>query len=225
MNQATAPRGVFITLEGVDGAGKSTHTDWLADTLRAAGVTVVCTREPGGTPLGERLRDLVLAEPMTLETETLLMFAARREHVARVIAPALAAGNWVLCDRYTDATYAYQGGGRALGAARVAALEQWLDLPQPDVTWLFDVPLDVARARMDARLAQAGVTERADRFEREDAAFFTRTRAAYHARAADAPARIRVIDATRPIDAIRAALAAQVQALVADWRGHHRGSP
>jgi len=226
MNQATAPRGVFITLEGVDGAGKSTHTDWLADTLRAAGVSVVCTREPGGTPLGERLRDLVLAEAMTLETETLLMFAARREHVARVITPALAAGSWVLCDRYTDATYAYQGGGRELGAARIFSLEKWLDLPQPDVTWLFDVPLDVARARMQQRSSDGRNADAPDRFEREDASFFTRTRIAYQALAAVYHARIRVIDATRPIDAIRAELAAQVQVLVADWRRETReGSP
>jgi len=200
-------RGVFITLEGVDGAGKSTHTDWLAGQLHAAGVTVVRTREPGGTPLGERLRELVLSEPMALETETLLMFAARSEHVARVIAPALAAGAWVVCDRYTDATYAYQGGGRELGAARIAALEAGLDLPEPDLTWLFDVPLDVARARMGSRSDP-------DRFEREGAAFFARTRAAYHARARKAPERIRVIDATRSVAAIRADLTAQLQALI-----------
>jgi len=200
-----------MTLEGVDGAGKSTHTDWLVGQLRAGGVAVLATREPGGTPLGERLRDIVLAEPMTLATETLLMFAARSEHVARVIAPALAAGTWVVCDRYTDATYAYQGGGRELGAARIAALEASLDLPEPDVTWLFDVPLAVAQARMGAR-------GEPDRFEREGAAFFARTRAAYRARASAAPERIRVIDATRSVAAIRTELAAQLQALMAKRR-------
>ena len=118
-------RGRFITLEGVDGAGKSTHTDWIADFLRAQGVEVVSTREPGGTPLGEKLRALVLTDTMGLDTETLLMFAARCEHARQVIEPALARGAWVVCDRYTDATYAYQGGGRGLGAERVAVLEQW----------------------------------------------------------------------------------------------------
>ncbi|MCE7074476.1 dTMP kinase, partial [Bordetella bronchiseptica] len=116
------PRGRFITLEGVDGAGKSTHTAWMVQALRDLGLTVLATREPGGTPVGEKLRELLLSEPMALETETLLMFAARCEHVREVIAPALARGEWVVCDRFTDASYAYQGGGRQLGAARVAAL-------------------------------------------------------------------------------------------------------
>jgi len=215
MNQATAPRGLFITLEGVDGAGKSTHTDWLVEQLHAADVPVLCTREPGGTPLGERLRALLLSEPMTLETETLLMFAARSEHVARVIAPALAAGTWVVCDRFTDATYAYQGGGRELGVARIAALEASLDLPDPDLTWLFDVPLEVARERMGARMTDA---QHPDRFEREGEAFFARTRAAYHARASAAPERIHVINATQSVATIRATLAAQLQALISEWR-------
>jgi len=217
----TTPRGVFITLEGVDGAGKSTHTDWLVAQLRESDITVVCTREPGGTPLGERLRELVLTEAMTLEAETLLMFAARSEHVARVIAPALAAGNWVVCDRYTDATYAYQGGGRELGAARIAALQASLDLPEPDLTWLFDVPLEVARERMNTRMnarTGTGTTQTPDRFEREGAEFFARTRAAYHARANAAPQRIRIIDATQSVADIRATLAVQLDTLMADWR-------
>jgi len=217
-------QGVFITLEGVDGAGKSTHTDWLAEQLHAAGVAVICTREPGGTPVGERVRAVLLNEPMTLETETLLMCAARSEHVARVIAPALASGTWVLCDRYHDATYAYQGGGRELGAARIAALEMWSQplgqpLPQPNLTWLFDVPLEVAQARRGNRQQTAVPQGRdPDRFEREDAAFFTRTRAAYHARAALYPARIRVIDATQSVAAIRTELATQLQTLLTQWR-------
>jgi len=200
-------RGRFITLEGVDGAGKSTHAAWMADALRALGYTVVATREPGGTPLGETLRGLVLSQPMTLDTETLLMFAARCEHVAQVIEPALARGDWVVCDRYTDATYAYQGGGRQLGADRVAVLEQWMQPSlQPDRTWLFDVPLELARARLaDAR--------QPDRFEREEAAFFERTRAAYHARAAAHPGRIRMVDSGRPIEQVRAQLQAELQAL------------
>jgi len=205
---ATTTRGGFITLEGVDGAGKSTHSHWIDAQLRDLGVPVLRTREPGGTPLAEKLRDLLLAEPMTLETETLLMFAARCEHLSQVIEPALADGVWVVCDRFTDATYAYQGGGRELGTARIAALEAWVhpDL-QPDLTWLFDVPLAVARER----LAQA---RDLDRFEREGAPFFERTRAAYHARARQNPERIRIIDATRSIADIRADLAAQLRDLV-----------
>ncbi|MDQ2138643.1 dTMP kinase [Alcaligenaceae bacterium B3P038] len=200
----TQQRGRFITLEGVDGAGKSTHIAWLTDAVRAHGVSVVSTREPGGTPLGERLRALVLTEPMALETETLLMFAARSEHVRTVIQPAIEAGEWVVCDRFTDATYAYQGGGRELGASRIATLEQWVHPAfQPDRTWLFDVPLEVARARLaDAR--------EPDRFEREGAAFFQRTRAAYHARAAADPERFRIIDGTQSIAEIREQLQASL---------------
>lgn len=194
-------RGRFITLEGVDGAGKSTHTVWIADFLRAQGLDVLSTREPGGTPLGEKLRGLLLTDPMGLDTETLLMFAARCEHLHQVIEPALARGAWVVCDRYTDATYAYQGGGRGLGASRVAALEDWMQAGQPDRTWLFDVPLEVARARLaDAR--------EPDRFEREGAAFFERTREAYHARAATDPKRIRIVDSTQSIAQIRVELEA-----------------
>ena len=200
----TQQRGRFITLEGVDGAGKSTHIAWLTDAVRAHGVSVVSTREPGGTPLGERLRALVLTEPMALETETLLMFAARSEHVRTVIQPAIEAGEWVVCDRFTDATYAYQGGGRELGASRIATLEQWVHPAfQPDRTWLFDVPLEVARARLaDAR--------EPDRFEREGAAFFERTRAAYYARAAADPERFRIIDGTLSIAEIREQLQASL---------------
>jgi dTMP kinase len=201
-------RGRFITLEGVDGAGKSTHTVWIADFLRAQGVEVVSTREPGGTPLGEKLRALVLTDTMGLDTETLLMFAARCEHASQVIEPALARGAWVVCDRYTDATYAYQGGGRGLGAARIAVLEDWMQAGQPDRTWLFDVPLEVARARLaDAR--------EPDRFEREGAEFFERTRLAYHVRAKADPGRIRIVDSTQSIDQIRTELEAGLRALLA----------
>jgi len=202
-------RGRFITLEGVDGAGKSTHLDWLMTQLRQAGLTVVATREPGGTPLGETLRALLLDHTMHLETETLLMFAARCEHLHQVIQPALHRGCWVVCDRFTDASYAYQGGGRGLGTARIAALESWVHPNvQPDVTLFFDVPLEVARQRLNDGHAL-------DRFEREDAEFFQRTRAAYHARAAQNPGRFHVLDASRSIGHIRAHLQALVQAWLA----------
>lgn len=203
-----SPRGRFITLEGVDGAGKSTHAGWLVEAIRAAGHRVLATREPGGTPLGEQLRELALHHPMQLETETLLMFAARLEHVRTVIEPALARGEWVVCDRYTDATYAYQGGGRELGTARVAALEQWMQpAAQPDRTWLFDVPPEVARARLAA-------SRDPDRFEREEAAFFVRVRQAYHARAQAQPERIRIIDGSRPVEQVRAQLESELRALL-----------
>jgi dTMP kinase len=209
MTETGRTRGRFLTLEGVDGAGKSTHVDWIAQTLRDLGVDVLQTREPGGTPLAESLRDMVLNQPMSLETETLLMFAARSEHIAQVIEPALAAGRWVLSDRFTDASYAYQGGGRQLGCDRVAALEAWLHPGlQPDRTWLFDVPLAVARER----LGRARVP---DRFEQENDAFFERTRQAYLARVAASPARIRVIDGTQSIDAIRAQLAEELRGWIA----------
>lgn len=194
-------RGKFITLEGVDGAGKSTHLAWIAERLRVAGREVVVTREPGGTPLGERLRKLLLTEPMHIETETMLMFAARREHLARVIAPALEAGRWVLSDRFTDATYAYQGGGRGLSIDRIATLEQWVhgDL-QPDLTLYFDLPVEVARRRLSASDSTP------DRFERETGSFFERVRSSYLERAAADPNRIRVIDAAASFDNIKKSL-------------------
>ena len=206
-------RGLFLTLEGVDGAGKSTHIDWLVQELRSRGIDVLSTREPGGTPVGEKLRELLLHEPMHLECETLLMFAARAEHLRTVIEPALAKGSWVLCDRFTDATFAYQGGGRALGTARVAALEAWLqpDL-QPDRTWLFDVPLAVARERLNR-------TREQDRFEREADAFFERTRAVYLERATHEPVRFAIVDSTRSIEAFRHDLEIDLDILVKLWAG------
>lgn len=205
-------RGCFVTLEGLDGAGKSTHLLGLVEHLRDRGLDVVCTREPGGTEMGEALRQIVLTRPMQLETELLLMFAARSEHLRTVIEPALAAGKWVVCDRFTDASYAYQGGGRGLGAERVEALEQWVhpDL-QPDRTWLFDVPLETARARL-ARSRDL------DRFEREGEEFFERTRAAYHERARRHPGRIRILDSSREVGAVRADLLAQADELEQAWR-------
>jgi dTMP kinase len=185
-------------LEGIDGAGKSTHLAWLLDYLRGRGRQVVSTREPGGTPLGEKLRQIVLHQPMHLETETLVMFAARREHLEAVIRPALAAGKWVVSDRFTDATFAYQGGGRGLDRNRIAVLEQWVqgDL-QPDLTLLFDLPPQIA---LD-RLARTGNAP--DRFEQEQAGFFARVRAAYLDRARRDPGRIRVVDASGTPDDIK----------------------
>lgn len=191
-------KGKFITFEGIDGAGKSSHVEWLAEALRQNGRVVHVTREPGGTALGEKLRELLLNEPMHLETETLLMFAARREHLARLIEPALNRGEWVVCDRFSDATYAYQGGGRGLDRAKFLALEHWVhEHLQPDLTLLFDLPLDVARERIV--LANRVL----DKFEQERADFHERVRQAYLERAHGSPGRFRVIDANRPIDSIR----------------------
>lgn len=187
-------RGKFITLEGLDGAGKSTHLARLVELLKARGKTVVQTREPGGTPLGEKLREILLSEPMHLETETLLMFAARREHLAQVIVPALERGDWVVCDRFTDASFAYQGGGRGLDIRKLETLETWVqgDLT-PDLTLLFDVPTEVAFGRVK------GMGRELDRFEQEKADFFERVRAAYLDRARSAPTRIRVLDAGKSV--------------------------
>ena len=193
--------GKFITFEGIDGAGKSSHVEWLAEHLRGRGLTVLVTREPGGTPLGEKLRDLLLNEPMHLETEALLMFAARREHLARVIEPALARGEWVICDRFTDATWAYQGGGRGLDRGKLAALEHWVHGHlQPDLTLLFDLPLEVARERI--ALAERHL----DRFEQERVDFHDRVRHAYLERAAQHPERFRVIDGQQTMENIRVKL-------------------
>lgn len=189
--------GRFITFEGIDGAGKSTHIEYVANLVRSRGVNVVVTREPGGTPLGEKLRELLLHEPMHLETEALLMFAARREHLAQLIEPALARGDWVISDRFTDATFAYQGGGRKLDLGKLRILEQWVHpLRQPDLTLLFDVPPEIARARLDA-------TRNLDKFEREKAEFFNAARAEYLRRAAEFPARFRIIDSGRQIEEIQ----------------------
>lgn len=189
--------GRFISFEGIDGAGKSTQHAWMAEHLRGLGKSVVSTREPGGTPLGEKLRALLLHESMHLETEALLMFAARREHVERVISPALAAGNWVVCDRFVDASFAYQGGGRGLDWNKLRSLAEWtLGSLQPDLTLIFDVPIATAQERLKKGTATP------DRFEREQAGFFDRVRAAYHRLASENPDRIRLIDATRPPEVI-----------------------
>lgn len=191
-------RGKFVTFEGIDGAGKSTHIAGVTALIRAHGLGVVSTREPGGTPLGEKLRELLLHEPMHLETEALLMFAARREHLAEVIDPALARGDWVVCDRFSDATYAYQGGGRGLDRQKFAALEQWVHGHlQPDLTFLFDLPPAVAGERIAAQGREL------DRFEQERGDFHQRVRQAYLERAAAAPQRFEVINANQPLEIIR----------------------
>jgi dTMP kinase len=194
-------RGKFITFEGIDGAGKSSHVEWLAETLCQKGHVVHVTREPGGTELGENLRELLLNKAMHLETETLLMFAARREHLAQLIEPALSRGEWVVCDRFTDATFAYQGGGRGLDRNKLLQLEHWVhEDVQPDLTLLFDLPLDVARERI------ALASRVLDRFEQERADFHERVRQAYIDRANHNPARMRLINAQRSIEDIRNSL-------------------
>lgn len=198
MTETRAP-GRFITFEGIDGAGKSSQIAALVALLESRGLSVDQTREPGGTALGEKLRELLLHEPMHLETEALLMFAARREHLAARIKPALEAGKWVVSDRFSDATYAYQVGGRGLDAAKFAALENWVHPGfQPDLTLVFDLAPEIAAARV----ANTGVNP--DRFEREQRDFFERVRAAYLERARMAPERIRVVAADRPPEQIRA---------------------
>ena len=192
-------RGRFITLEGLDGAGKSTHVRWLAKRLRQRGVRVVLTREPGGTPAGEKLRWLMLTGSRRLhpETETLLMFAARREHLDKVVLPALRRGDWVVCDRFTDATYAYQSAGSGVEWKKVAVLEQWVHRGlRPDMTLLFDVSPDVGRRRLGVRAGR-------DRFERERRDFHGRVRRGYLKRARMDRRRFRVIDARRPVASVQ----------------------
>ncbi len=202
--------GLFITLEGPEGAGKSTNRDYLAELLGAAGREVVLTREPGGTPLAERIREILLApaaEPMAVDTELLLMFAARAQHLAQVVRPALARGALVLCDRFVDATYAYQGGGRGVPTARIATLEAFVlgDL-QPDLTLVFDLPVEIGLARAARRGAL-------DRFEQEQRAFFEAVRQTYLERAQAVPQRYRIIDASRSLAEVQADLRALVSHL------------
>jgi len=208
INDNKMAHGKFITLEGIDGAGKSTHLAFIAECLRALGQQVVVTREPGGTPLGEMLRDLVLSQKMHVETETLIMFASRREHIEKVILPALEKGIWVLSDRFTDATFAYQGGGRGIARERLQALESWVQNGlQPDLTLLFDVPLEISRERLSHNMSL-------DRFEQEQQDFFARVRQAYLDRAAEHQQRIRVINGSRSIAEIQAELAPLLEKLV-----------
>lgn len=205
--------GVFISFEGIDGAGKSSHIGSLRERLESAGRTVVGTREPGGTPLAEALRELVLHERMDALSEALLVFAARRDHVQQVIRPALARGDVVLCDRFTDSSFAYQGGGRGLSVDMLRSLEQWVQQPadgadgpllQPDLTLWFDVPPAVAAARL-------AVARSPDRFEAQDLGFFTRVAQAYAQRAALSPHRFERIDAQRPLAQVWATIESAVR--------------
>lgn len=208
-------RGLFITFEGIEGAGKSSQIAPLADWLRAHGLTVVTTREPGGSPVAERIRGLLLDQAntgMSARAELLLVFAARAEHLDQVIEPALAAGAWVLCDRFTDATYAYQGGGRGLDPARVGLLETFVQGElRPDLTLLFDLPVDLG-------LARAGRRSAPDRFEGETRRFFDGARANYLARAQAEPGRMRLIDASAPLEAVSQAVAAVIHAFARQQR-------
>ena len=184
----------FITFEGVDGAGKSTHLNWFSETLRIRGIDLLVTREPGGTPLGEKLREILLHEPMHAETEALLMFAARREHIEKVIKPALAKGIWVISDRFTDASFAYQGGGRGVPVEKLEQLESWVQGSlQPDLTLLFDIPVEVARERLNKNVSQTNIA--LDKFEQEKSDFFDKVRNAYLARAQKNPHRFAIIRA------------------------------
>ncbi len=203
-------RGLFITLEGGEGAGKSTSLEFVREFLEQAGRRVVITREPGGTPLGENIRELLLhgRENMEADTELLLMFAARAEHLARVIRPTLNDGACVVCDRFTDATYAYQGGGRGVPEARIRILEDWVQQGlRPDLTLLLDIP--VAQG-----LGRAGLRSAPDRFEREKIDFFERVRNRYLASATNEPQRIRVIDAARDLPAVQAQLHSALEAML-----------
>lgn len=193
-------RGKFITLEGIDGAGKSTQLIWIVEFLQRAGLTVAVTREPGGTRLGEQLRALLLDKSIAMhaETEALLMFAARREHLDKVIMPALTMGKWVISDRFTDASFAYQGGGRGLNNHKLAILEQWTQgALQPDLTLYFDVPVELGQQRVSQ-------VKDADRFEKEQAGFFQRVRAAYLNRAKQFPGRIKIIDGSQSVAEVKA---------------------
>jgi dTMP kinase len=208
--------GLFITLEGPEGAGKSTNREYLAERLRAAGIEVLLTREPGGTPLAERIRDVLLTpveEVMNADTELLLVFAARAQHLATVIRPALERGAVVLCDRFTDSTYAYQGAGRGLSLARIAALEDFVQGElRPDLTLVFDLPVDVGLARASAR-------GRLDRFEQEGQAFFQKVREAFLARAAAAPQRYVLVDAAQPLAQVQQSLDSLLPQLLERARG------
>ncbi|KUM04927.1 dTMP kinase [Chromobacterium subtsugae] len=208
--EQSARRGRFITLEGIDGAGKSTHLGFIRDWLAGRDIDAAFSREPGGTPLSEKIRELLLAPEtvVSLDAEALLAFAARQQHIAEVIEPALAAGRWLVSDRFTDSTYAFQGGGRGIPFERIRVLEDWVQRGlQPDLTLLFDLPLEVAAQRMSG-------TRQLDRFEQEAAGFHQRVRDAYLARAAAEPGRFAVLDSSRGIAEIQADIALHLQRLL-----------
>ncbi len=210
------PRGKFITLEGGEGAGKTTSSAFVARYLREQGIAVLQTREPGGTPVGEAIRAVLLnpdLPDMHADTELLLMFAARNEHLQQVIIPALQTGSWVVCDRFTDATYAYQGYGRGLPLERITQIEQWVQAGlRPDYTLLFDIDVSSGMQRVRARSAQ--LDTQIDRFEQEQLAFFERIRQGYLQRAANYPAQYRVIDASQPLPGVQGSLTNIMAAIV-----------
>jgi dTMP kinase len=211
------PRGKFIVLEGGEGAGKSTNLDWIRGQLEARGIKVVTTREPGGTTFGEKLRSLLLdaASKIVADTELLLMFAARAQHLHEVIRPALEAGSWVICDRFTDASYAYQGGGRGMNLQHIEYLEHWIQHGlYPDLVLLFDVPVAVGLQRTHSR------GNAADRFEREQQAFFERVREVYLVRAQSFPERHRIIDAALDLQQVQQQLAAALERLITGGNPH-----
>jgi len=210
---ADLPRGRFITLEGLEGVGKTTNRTFVESLLVDAGINFTATREPGGTPIGEKLRDLVLhgGASMQAETELLLMAASRVEHIAQVIEPTLASGNWVLCDRFLDASIAYQGAGREMGVDRVSALHELMGVTlKPDLTLLLDMSVQDGLKRMTAR-------SKPDRIEREALAFFERARAAYLQSAANDPERIKVIDASRSLAQVQASVMAALMPLLSQY--------
>ncbi|ALM54588.1 thymidylate kinase [Halomonas huangheensis] len=215
----TSGRGRFITLEGGEGVGKSTNLGFVVDFLRGQGIEVVQTREPGGTPRAEAIREQLLAhhqEPLDSDAELLLVFAARAQHLARRIVPALERGAWVVSDRFTDATFAYQGGGRGIDVQRIAQLEKFVQRGlTPDLTLLLDMPLDAAEQRLAGRLDRKGETR--DRFEQEQRDFFERVRDAYLARAADDPQRMAIIDASGSLDDVQARITQQLHMRMTQW--------
>ncbi|KKO07428.1 hypothetical protein LCGC14_0053840 [marine sediment metagenome] len=213
-------RGRFITLEGGEGVGKSTNVGFVAEWLEAQGLEVVRTREPGGTVRGEAIRALLLdpapQETLHVDAELLLMFAARAQHLAEKILPALARGAWVVCDRFTDATFAYQGGGRGIAKQRIAVLEDFVQKGlSPDLTLLLDMPKEAASQRLESRLSDR--QEQRDRFEQEQGDFFQAVREAYLARAAEAPDRFAVIDAQQSLNAVQAQIEQALLARVTAW--------
>ena len=218
MEPEKRPAGRFVTFEGGEGAGKSTNLDYLRERLEAAGIPLLLSREPGGTALGEQIRALLLDpenKGMSSDAELLLMFAARAEHLHKVIIPALQRGTWVLCDRFTDATYAYQGGGRGIRTERIALLEGWVQGGfQPDMTILFDLPIDVGMQR-------AGQRGELDRFEQEHASFFEAVRASYLDRARQNPRRFRVVDASLELEAVQQQLDKVLDELLAGTHARH----
>ncbi|NPA72360.1 MAG: dTMP kinase [Gammaproteobacteria bacterium] len=209
--------GQFITLEGTEGAGKSTNLAFIQTFLSEQGIEVIVTREPGGTEIGEAIRTILLDNAlteMTSDTELLLIFAARAQHIQEKIQPALAAGTWVISDRFTDASYAYQGAARSMGFERIAEIERWVQQGfQPDTTFIFDLPVEVGMARVRARSAETGQV--IDRFETEKQDFFEKVRSGYLNRAAAAPARYEILDASQPISSVQTAIQARLETMLA----------